>query len=233
MQIFRLKKSVSWPTLTVRDKKTRRTNYWIGSKMKKLAYVTAFLLMSFSGAHAESTVGPRAEAVFAGGCFWCMEAEFSHKDGVIDVVSGFAGEGKEAPSYHEVGTGETGFKEAVKVTYNPLQVTYAQLLDIFWSNVDPFDAQGQFCDKGAQYQAAIFYGAPEEKTLADASLKKVQEKFKKDVATQILPQQNFFPAEDYHQDFYEKNKEHYERYKKGCRRVQTLEDIWGEDDKEQ
>ena len=195
--------------------------------MNKLTIAVALLLVSFPGAAKADT------AVFAGGCFWCMEAEFSHKDGVTDVVSGFAGEGDKAPTYHEVGTGETGFKEAVKVEYDPKVVTYAQLLDIFWSNVDPFDAQGQFCDKGTQYQAAIFYSTPEEKTLADASLKKVQDKFKKEVATQILPAANFFAAEDYHQDFYEKNKEHYERYKKGCRRVETLEDIWHDEDKEE
>jgi peptide-methionine (S)-S-oxide reductase len=195
--------------------------------MKKLALLSSLMLVCFSGAARADT------AVFAGGCFWCMEAEFSHKEGVTDVVSGFAGEGTEAPSYNDVGTGETGFKEAVKVTYDPKIVTYAQLLDIFWSNVDPFDAQGQFCDKGTQYQAAIYFSTKEEDVLARSSLKKVEEKFKKEVATQILPNANFYAAEDYHQDFYEKNKEHYERYKKGCRRVQTLEDIWGEDDKEQ
>lgn len=168
-------------------------------------------------------------AVFAGGCFWCMEAEFSHKEGITDVTSGFAGKGDVAPTYEQVGTGETGFKEAIKVEYDPKIVTYPQLLDIFWSNVDPFDDNGQFCDKGTQYQAAIFYSTPEEKTLADESLKTVESKFKKKVATQILPHANFYPAEDYHQDFYEKNKEYYQRYKKGCGRAQTLEDIWGED----
>lgn len=168
-------------------------------------------------------------AVFAGGCFWCMEAEFSHKEGVTDVTSGFAGKGDVAPTYEQVGTGETGFKEAIKVEYDPKIVTYNQLLDIFWSNVDPFDDKGQFCDKGTQYQAAIFYTTPEEQKLADESLKTVETKFKKKVATQILPHANFYPAEDYHQDFYEKNKAYYERYKKGCGRMQTLEDIWGED----
>ena len=161
-----------------------------------------------------------------------MEAEFSHQDGVTDVVSGFAGEGDIAPTYDQVGTGETGFKEAIKVTYDPKIVTYTQLLDIFWSNVDPFDDKGQFCDKGTQYQAAVYFDTPEEKQRAQASLLSVQEKFKKDVATQILPHANFYPAEDYHQDFYEKNKAHYERYKRGCGRVETLEDIWGEDDSE-
>ena len=191
------------------------------------AFFSCLMLASFSGAAKADT------ATFAGGCFWCMEAEFSHKDGVTDVVSGFAGEGDTAPSYDDVGTGKTGFKEAVHVTYNPTVVTYQQLLDIFWSNVDPFDDKGQFCDKGTQYQAAIYYATPEEKKLAEDSLKAVEGKFKKKVATQILPHAKFYPAEDYHQDFYEKNKDHYQRYKKGCRRDQTLEDIWGEDDSEE
>lgn len=195
----------------------------MGTKLYKRTIAALLLLAGFSGVARADT------AVFAGGCFWCMEAEFSHKDGVTDVVSGFAGKGDVAPSYEQVGTGETGFKEAVSVTYDPKIVSYQQLLDIFWSNVDPFDENGQFCDKGAQYQAAIFYTTPEEKVLAEGSLKKVEGKFKKKVATQIMPHANFYPAEDYHQDFYEKNKDHYQRYRKGCGRDETLEDIWGED----
>ena len=179
-------------------------------------------------------MGEGATAIVAGGGFWCMESEFSHKEGIVDVISGFAGNGEDGPpTYDEVATGLTGFKEAISVTYDPSVVTYQQLLDIFWSNVDPFDDKGQFCDKGAQYQAAIFYSAPEERAMAEASLKTVEEKFKKKIATQILPQVSFFEAEDYHQDYAEKNKEYYERYKKGCGRTQTLEDIWGEDDSEE
>lgn len=170
-----------------------------------------------------------AVAVFAGGCFWCMEAEFSHKSGVADVVSGYAGEAEAAPTYKQVSSGKTEFKEAVKVTYDPAVVSYQQLLDIFWSNVDPFDDRGQFCDKGAQYQAAIYYSSDDEKTLATKSHQSVEKKFNKAVATQILPLRYFHPAEEYHQDFYEKNKEHYEKYKKGCERDKTLEEIWGEE----
>ena len=177
-------------------------------------------------------VSTDAVAIFAGGCFWCMESEFQDLKGVSDVTSGYAGEG-EKPTYEQVSRGDTGFKEAVAITYNPSVVTYKQLLDIFWSNVDPFDDKGQFCDKGTQYQAAIYFATKKEDILARSSLLRVEEKFKKKVATQILPMPNFFPAEDYHQDFYEKNKDHYERYKKGCRREQTLEDIWGEDDAEE
>lgn len=196
----------------------------MGMKSLKLVITTLLLLPVLSFTARADT------AVFAGGCFWCMEAEFSHKDGVTDVVSGFAGEGATAPSYDDVGTGRTGFKEAVQVTYDPKIVTYPQLLDIFWSNVDPFDDKGQFCDKGTQYQAAIYFGTKEEQALAQSSLAAVEKKFGKKVATQILPHANFHAAEDYHQDFYEKNKDHYERYKKGCGRTETLEDIWGEDD---
>lgn len=195
----------------------------MGIQSLKLA-ITTLLLMPVL------TMTARADtAVFAGGCFWCMEAEFSHKEGVTAVTSGFAGTGDVAPTYEQVGTGETGFKEAIKVEYDPKLVSYPQLLDIFWSNVDPFDDKGQFCDKGTQYQAAIYYATPEEQKLAEESLKGVENKFKKKVATQILPHANFYPAEDYHQDFYEKNKAYYERYKKGCGRAQTLEDLWGED----
>lgn len=203
-----------------------------------LSVLLAVSGLSVMPARAEQAVAAKdaipdkihAVAVFAGGCFWCMEAEFSHKGGVTDVVSGYAGESGTAPTYKQVGNGDTGFKEAVKVTYDPAVVSYQQLLDIFWSNVDPFDDKGQFCDKGMQYQAAIYYSSDEEKTLAENAQKSVEKKFKKTVATQILPLTHFHPAEDYHQDFYEKNKEYYEKYKKGCERDQTLEDIWGEDD---
>lgn len=204
----------------------------------RLIIVACMLVFALSGAiaYAEQATLPdnripekmHAVAVFAGGCFWCMEAEFSHKDGVTDVVSGYAGDDAAAPTYKEVSSGETGFKEAVKVTYDPALVSYQQLLDIFWSNVDPFDEKGQFCDKGAQYQAAIYYSTDEEKSLAEGSQRAVEEKFKQAVATQILPLTHFHPADDYHQDFYAKNKEYYERYKNGCRRDETLEDIWGE-----
>ncbi len=172
-------------------------------------------------------------AVFAGGCFWCMESEFSHQKGVSDVTSGYAGSDENAkqPTYEEVGTGTTGFKEAISVTYDPAVISYAQLLDIFWSNVDPFDNSGQFCDKGTQYQAAIFVSSPDERKLAEESLKAVEAKFSRTVATQILQQMAFYAAEDYHQDYYEKNKERYEQYKQGCGRDNKLEGIWGDDAK--
>ena len=167
-------------------------------------------------------------ATLAGGCFWCMESEYQDLKGVSDVTSGYAGPQRATPpTYEEVGTGESGYVEAVSVTYDPAIVSYQQLLDIFWSNVDPFDDKGQFCDKGSQYVAAIFYGAPEEEKLARESLKKVEEKFGQKVATQIHPAAAFYPAEDYHQDFYKKNPIRYKFYKFNCGRAQRLEEVWG------
>lgn len=194
--------------------------------MKKLVILLGLMLVSFSG---PARAADAAMAVFAGGCFWCMEAEFSHKQGVNEVISGYASSSEgEQPTYEQVSTGTTDFKEAISVVYDPALVTYQQLLDIFWSNVDPFDEAGQFCDKGKQYQAAIFYGSPTEKTLAEESLKKVEAKFGRTVATQIQPQITFYPAEDHHQDYFETNADRYKVYKAGCGRAETLQKIWGD-----
>lgn len=169
-------------------------------------------------------VSTEATAIFAGGCFWCMESEFESLKGVSDVTSGYAGEG-ERPTYEQVGTGETGFKEAISVTYDPKVVSYQRLLDIFWSNVDPFDDKGQFCDKGSQYLAAIFVSTPDEKKLAEASLKKVEAKFGKKVATQILPAADFYEAEDHHQDYASNNALRYKLYRQGCGRDDRLKQL--------
>lgn len=173
----------------------------------------------------------RAEmAIFAGGCFWCMESEYQDLEGVSDVVSGYAGGPETAsapkPSYEDVGSGRTGFIEAVRVTYDPAVVGYHRLLDIFWRNVDPFDAEGQFCDKGAQYAAAIFYGSAEEEKLARASLDRIEKKFGREVATKIIPAATFHVAEDYHQDYYRNSAVRYKLYRQGCGRDRALEKIW-------
>lgn len=197
--------------------------------MTKLTHILPFLALLLATpamAQAPVPVSNEATAIFAGGCFWCMESEFEHKKGVSDVTSGYAGEG-EKPTYEQVGTGETGFKEAVQVTYDPAVVSYQQLLDIFWSNVDPFDDKGQFCDKGAQYQAAIFTSTTGEKALAEKSLKDIEKKFGKKVATQILTTANFYEAEDYHQDFAANNAIRYKLYRQGCGRDNKLKDVWG------
>ncbi len=165
-------------------------------------------------------------ATFAGGCFWCMDAEFSTIPGVSKVVSGYTGGHVRNPSYEEVSSGSTGHVEAIEVTYDPAKVTYAQLLDIFWHNIDPLDEYGQFCDKGSQYRAGIFYHSPEQKALAEASKTKVKALFKQDLATVITPASEFFPAEDYHQDYYIKNKLRYKMYRGGCGRDDRIEQLW-------
>ncbi len=184
----------------------------------------ALLLATPAMAQSPVPVSTNATAIFAGGCFWCMESEFESLKGVTDVTSGYAGEG-EKPTYEQVGTGETGFKEAIEITYDPAVVSYARLLEIFWRNVDPFDDKGQFCDKGTQYQAAIFTSTDAEINLAKASLKKVEAKFNKKVATQILPMASFYEAEGYHQDYAANNALRYKLYRQGCGRDDRLKEL--------
>ncbi len=184
------------------------------------AFLAALVIASgASGSAAAET----KTAIFAGGCFWCMEAAFDEVGGVTDTTSGYAGGTAPNPTYgsHE------GYKEAVKVTYDPAKVTYAELLDHYWHNIDPFDPDGQFCDKGSAYQSVIFVGSDEEKALAEKTKKEIAERFKQTVATEIRPVTTFTPAEDYHQDYHTKNPIAYKYYKWGCGRAQRLEEIWG------
>jgi peptide methionine sulfoxide reductase msrA/msrB len=166
-----------------------------------------------------------AKADFAGGCFWCMEAAFEGVKGVKSVVSGYTGGTKKNPTYAEVSAGGTGHKESVEVTYDPKRISYEDLLTIFWKNTDPFDAKGQFCDRGDQYQAAIFY-TPATKAEAEKSLQEKQKRFHGKVATQLLPAGPFFPAEEYHQDYYKKHPLKYKFYRLTCGRDARLKDIW-------
>jgi peptide-methionine (S)-S-oxide reductase len=172
-----------------------------------------------------------AQAIFAGGCFWCMEPPYDKIDGVISTTSGYSGGEQADANYHAVSSGSTGHYEVVKVEYDPAKVSYARLLDIFWHNIDPFDANGQFCDKGDQYRAAIFYGNDEEKRLAEQSKAELQSAkgFKKPIVTGILPAKPFYAAEDYHQDYYLKNPLRYKFYRFNCRRDARLDEVWGAD----
>lgn len=168
------------------------------------------------------------QAVFAGGCFWCMEAEYQELDGVTSVVSGFTGGTLQNPTYKG---DHSGHYEAVLVDYDPDQISYAQLLDIYWKNIDPFDARGQFCDKGESYRAAIFVADTEQRQLAEASFERVEAQFPdRQVVTEILPTGQFWPVEDYHQDYYLKNRIRYKFYRSRCGRDQRLAEIWGEDE---
>lgn len=171
-----------------------------------------------------------ATAIFAGGCFWCMEKDFEQLEGVSEVVSGFTGGTAKNPTY----SGDhTGHYEAVEITYDPNVVSYQQLLDHFWVNIDPFDDRGQFCDKGHSYLSALFVADDTERELAEKSKQAVEKRFPdQKVVTPILPQTTFFPitgAESYHQDFYKTNPLRYKTYRWGCGRDRRLKQIWGED----
>ena len=172
------------------------------------------------------------EAYFAGGCFWCTEADFEKVDGVIDAISGYTGGHVANPTYEQVSAGGTGHVEAVKVIYDPTKVSYEQLLQFFWMHIDPTDAGGQFVDRGSQYRSVIFYSNEQEHRLAEASKKRLAAsgRFDKPIVTEILPLGHFYPAEEYHQDYYKKNpiRYHYYRYRSG--RDQYLKKIWGDMD---
>ena len=168
-----------------------------------------------------------AKATFAGGCFWCMEPPFDELDGVISTTSGYTGGKTKNPTYEQVSTGTTGHAEALQVIYDPKKITYEKLLEVFWRNIDPFAAAGQFCDIGSQYRSAIFYHDATQKSAAEKSKKAVQARFKQPVATEITAATVFYPAEEYHQDYYKKNPVRYKLYSHGCGRAQRLEEVWG------
>jgi peptide methionine sulfoxide reductase msrA/msrB len=174
--------------------------------------------------------GKTATAVFAGGCFWCTESDFEKVDGVIDAISGYTGGHVKNPSYNQVSAGGTGHLESVKVIYDPSKVSYEQLLDYFWRHVDPTDPGGQFVDRGSQYRSAIFYANETQKRLAEKSKQQLEAsgKFNKPIVTEILPLGKFYPAEDYHQDYYKKNPIRYHYYRYGSGRDQFLKKTWGD-----
>ena len=167
-----------------------------------------------------------ATAIFAGGCFWCMESAYQEHEGVSEVVSGFTGGTVENPSYSG---NHRGHFEAIKVSYDPAVVSYQELLDLFWVNIDPFDNSGQFCDKGPSYRSAVFPGNAEERQLAEQSSAKVATRFPGEtVYTEIRDASEFWPVEESHQDYYQKNPVRYKYYRWNCGRDQRLEEIWGE-----
>ena len=176
------------------------------------------------------------KATFAGGCFWCMVKPFDEQPGIQSVVSGYTGGTKENPTYEEVTTGTTGHVEAVQITFDPEIYPYEKLVDLFWKQIDPTDAGGQFHDRGSSYQTAIFYHNDRQKEIAEASKKALEEsgRFKDPIVVPIRPATTFYPAEDYHQDYYKKNPRHYERYNEGSGRKAFIEKHWSykKDEKE-
>jgi peptide-methionine (S)-S-oxide reductase len=203
-----------------------------GIEVNVKRFVPAFLLLlTFCRGHAEQTAPPRpglATAVFAGGCFWCMEPAFEHVQGVVSATSGYTGGHTENPSYEDVSFGSTGHYEAVEVLYDPKQVTYAQLLDVFWRNIDPLNADGQFCDEGEQYRSAIFYGNDAERMLAERSRQRLIDTKHWTIATTVRPRVAFYRAEEYHQDYYRKNPVRYKFYRFNCGRDRRLAQLWGD-----
>src|SRR5438876_1327705 len=188
---------------------------------------TVLLAGTAPAANSKPAAPALGTATFAGGCFWCMETAFEGKPGVKTVISGYTGGFKDNPTYEEVSSGGTGHAESVQVTYDPRVTTYAKLLDIYWHNIDPTQADGQFCDHGNQYRSAIFYGSEAEKLAAEASRRTVAAQLKKPVVTQIVAATRFYPAEDYHQDFDQKNPLRYRTYRLGCGRDARLKQLWG------
>ena len=168
-------------------------------------------------------------ATFAGGCFWCMEPPFDKTEGVISTVVGYTGGHKENPTYEEVSSGNTGHAESIQVTFDPAKVSYTQLLEVFWHNIDPLARDRQFCDVGEQYRSAIFFHDGTQQRLALESKQKLEAsgRFKQPISTQIVPAAKFYPAEEYHQEYYEKNPLRYKFYRFNCGRDQRLHELWG------
>lgn len=172
-----------------------------------------------------------ATATFAGGCFWCMEKPLEKVDGVYEVVSGYTGGDEKNPTYQQVGSGRTGHTEAIQVHYDPERISYEDLLQIFWRQIDPTDAGGQFVDRGSQYRPEIFYHDESQRTAAERSRRELAEsgRYDKPIATPITAYTRFYPAEEYHQDFYKKSPDRYQAYRSGSGRDRYLDKVWGED----
>jgi len=199
--------------------------------MKKLLALAAACAWLAAEAATTVNVPPgHAIATFAGGCFWCMEPPYDKLAGVDATISGYTGGTVANPSYEQVSSGRTGHAEAVQVVYDPKKVTYEQLLDVFWHNVDPTVKDRQFCDGGAQYRTAIFYHNEEQRKAAEASKAALDKSkpFREPIVTQIVMAGPFYPAEDYHQDFYVKNPVRYNLYRTGCGRDARLKQLWGD-----
>ena len=203
---------------------------------KRLAcglFLVSLLAVGVAGAANDAKPGADGrkleKATFAGGCFWCMEEALDKVDGVVSTTSGYTGGRTKNPTYEDVSAGGTGHAEAVEILYDPTKVTYARILDVFWRNIDPTQPNAQFCDHGNQYRSAIFYHDETQKRLAEESKKKLTQSkpFKEPIATEIAPASEFYAAEEYHQNFYEKNPLRYKVYKSNCGRPQRLPELCG------
>lgn len=193
--------------------------------------ISLFLCLIFLSQMSQEAKAQTKTAVFAGGCFWCLEPPFDKlkESGVLDTIVGYTGGETDNPTYEQISSGKTGHKEVIKVVYDSQKISYQELLDVFWKNIDPFDGIGQFCDKGDQYLSAVYYLDDEQKNDYLKSLEALKKKGieVKNFKTQLLKASEFYPAEDYHQDYYLKNPVRYKYYRYSCGRDKRLQQIWG------
>ncbi|MES2744508.1 MAG: peptide-methionine (S)-S-oxide reductase MsrA [Bdellovibrionota bacterium] len=196
--------------------------------MKYLIALLLSLTPALYAAPVKTSIPGEETAIFAGGCFWCLESEYQEINGVKSVVSGYIGGSNKNPTYKEVGTGKTGHAEAIRVIFDPKKVSFEKLLDLYWREADPTDGGGQFVDRGSQYRTEIFYTTPEQKKIAEASKAALAKsgRFTKPLVTPITKAPEFYEAEDYHQDYYKKNPSNYKQYKENSGRKEYQEDVW-------
>jgi peptide-methionine (S)-S-oxide reductase len=199
--------------------------------MKDIILMMMGLSIVLVAANTATAAVKLEKATFAGGCFWCMEHPFDKLPGVASVTSGYTGGQKKDPDYKEVSAGGTGHAEAVQIVYDPAKVTYEKLLSVFWHNIDPTVKNRQFCDSGNQYRSAIFYHDKEQQRLAleSKSLLEKNKSFKEPIVTEIVPATEYYPAEDYHQQYYKKNPIRYKYYRSSCGRDRRLKELWGKE----
>ncbi len=195
--------------------------------MKKFL-IAGVLALSTALAAGGASAQKLATAIFAGGCFWCVESDFDHVPGVVKTVSGYTGGKTDNPTYKQVTYGDTGHREAVEITYDPSRISYEKLLTVFWHSVDPTDGGGQFCDRGVSYRSAIFVQNDDERRLAEDTRRQAEKDLKRDIATTVETASAFYPAEDYHQDYYTKNPLRYKLYRWNCGRDQRVRELWGD-----
>lgn len=192
-----------------------------------VSFLISLLMLSTTSGSAPAATRPLETATFAGGCFWCMEKPFDTIPGVVSTTAGYTGGFTENPTYEQVSAGKTGHLESVQVLYDPSKVSYQQLLDAFWRNIDPLDDRGQFCDKGAQYRSAIFYHTEIQHRQATVAKEWLEKERGWQIFTEIRPAVTFYPAEEYHQDYYQKNPVRYRFYRSSCGRDDRLKELWG------
>jgi peptide-methionine (S)-S-oxide reductase len=199
--------------------------------MKRLVTIALLVCLYVLGYWAlPANAQALSKATFAGGCFWCMEKPFDQLQGVVSTTSGYTGGQLPNPTYRQVSSGTTGHAESMQVVYDPTKVSYEKLLDVFWRNVDPVDAGGQFCDRGSQYRSSVFYQDEAQQKLAKQSKDAIATQLKQPVATDIVAASEFYPAEDYHQNYYQTHAAKYRFYRFACGRDQRLTNIWGTND---